>query len=200
MPVGAEVLTSAPFLICFKLLTSYLYYAKIFYMKKEYLECGRVCGAHGVRGVLKIESWCDTPKVLAAAKRVYTLSREGEYREHKVLTASVSGQNVLLSIDSVTSRDEAIAMRDTVLYMHRSEIPLKSGAMFLADMIGLAVIDADDGRLYGHIRKVEEAPRGLLYYIETEAGEVLFPSVPEFIKEIDPERGMIVKPIPGFFD
>ena len=34
-------------------------------MKKEYLECGKVCSAHGVRGVLKIEVWCDSPKVLA---------------------------------------------------------------------------------------------------------------------------------------
>ena len=72
--------------------------------------------------------------------------------------------------------------------------------MLLADMIGLPVIDADTGRVYGKIRAVEDVPRGLLYTIETETGDVYFPSVPEFIKEIDPERGMLIRPIAGFFD
>lgn len=169
-------------------------------MKNEYLECGRVCGAHGVRGVLRVEPWCDSPKVLAAAKRVFTALKEGGYRERKVLTASVSGASVLLSIEGCPDRDTAIAMRDTVLYMHRDDIPLKKGQMFLADMIGLPVIDADSGRVYGSITKVEDAARGYLYTVKTETGDVLYPSLPEFCKEIDPERGLLITPIAGFFD
>ena len=169
-------------------------------MRNEYLECGRVCGAHGVRGVIKVESWCDSPKVLGGAKRVYLASSEGAFVERKVLTASVSGTCVLMSIEGVEGRDAATAMRDTVIYMHREDIPLKRGAMFLADMIGLEVIDATDGRVYGRIKKVEEAARGLLYTVATEKGDVLYPSAPELVKEIDPERGMIVTPLPGFFD
>ena len=173
---------------------------KIKCMKKQYLECGRVCGAHGVRGALKIESWCDTPKVLASAKRVYLSSKEGDYVERRVLTSSVSGPNVLMTMEGVCDRDAATAMRDTVVYMHRDDIPLKRGQMFLADMVGLPVIDANDGRIYGKIAKVEEAARGLLYTIETESGAVLYPSAPELVKEIDPERGMLITPIAGFFD
>ena len=159
-----------------------------------------MCGAHGVRGVLRVEPWCDSPKVLAGSARIFLSTREGEYRERKVLTASVNGPSVLLSIEGVSTREDAIAMRDTVLYMHRDDIPLRRGEMFLADMIGLAVIDADTGREYGKIKKVEEAARGLLYTVATESGDVLYPSVPEFVKEIDPERGMLITPIPGFFD
>ena len=159
-----------------------------------------MCGAHGVRGVLRLESWCDTPKVLGGAKRVYLSLKEGELVERKVLTASVSGAFVLMSIEGVSDRDTATAMRDTVVYMHRSDIPLNPGQMFLADMVGLPVIDARDGRVYGEIKKVEEAARGLLYTVGTEKGDVLYPSCDELVKEIDPERGMLVTPIPGFFD
>ena len=175
-------------------------YDKISCMKNTYLECGRVCGAHGVRGVLKVEPWCDTPKVLAGSARIFVLTKEGEYRERKVLTASVNGPSVLLSIEGVSTREDAIAMRDVVLYMHRDDIPLKRGQMFLADMVGLSVIDLGSGREYGKIVKVEEAARGLLYTVRTEGGDVLYPSAPEFVKEIDPERGMLITPIPGFFD
>lgn len=170
------------------------------YMKKEYLECGKVCGAHGVRGVMKIDPWCDSPKVLAGQKRVFLASREGGFRECKVLTASVNGPMVLMSVEGVGSREDAIAMKNTVLYLHRSDIPVGDGEMLLADMMGLPVIDVDTGRVYGSISEVNDAARGLLYTVKTDTGDVLLPSVPEFIKEIDPERGMFIRPIPGFFD
>ncbi len=169
-------------------------------MKKEYLECGKVCGAHGVRGVMRIEPWCDSPKVLAGQKRVFLVLREGGYQERKVLTASVNGPGVLMSIEGVNTREDAVAMKNTVLYLHRSDIPVREGEMLLADMIGLPVVDVDSGRVYGEISEVSDAARGLLYTVKTEGGEVLLPSVPEFIKEIDPERGMLIRPIPGFFD
>ena len=41
-------------------------------MKKQYLECGKIANTHGVRGAVLIESWCDSPAVLASLKTVYT--------------------------------------------------------------------------------------------------------------------------------
>ena len=167
-------------------------------MKKMYLECGRVCNAHGVRGVLKVEHWCDSPSVLAKQTRVFLLS-EGEYKERKVLTSSAWGQVVLLQIEGVSNREDAIAMKGTVLYLKREDIPLKRGAMLVQDMIGLEVKDATDGRIYGFIEDVQDAPRGKLFVIKTENGNVLLPEVPEFIKHIG-EDCMLVTPIPGFFE
>lgn len=168
-------------------------------MKKEYLECGRVCNAHGIRGVLKVEHWCDSAKVLAAQKRVFIVS-EGEYRERKILTASVSGETVLMSISGVESREDAIAMKGTVLYLRREDIPVKDGEMLIADMIGLPVIDAVTGRVYGEIKDVYDVPRGKMYTVLSDGKDVLLPDVPEFIKRIDAEEGMLITPIPGFFE
>ena len=181
-------------------LTLSIKYGKIYSMKNIYLECGKVTGPHGVRGVLKVESWCDTPKVLASQKRVFLAKKDGEYEERKILGASVSGQLVLMTLEGIDDRDVAVAMKNTVLYLHRDDIPLKRGQMLLADMIGLQVIDADTGKVYGVIKEVGDVPRGLLYTIATEHGEVYYPSGKEFIKEIDPERGMFITPIPGFFE
>ena len=169
-------------------------------MKKEYLECGRVCNAHGVRGILKVESWCDSPKVLASRKRVFVAEKDGTFREIKVLASSVSGALVLLTLEGIETREDAVAMKNTLLYLHREDIPLKKGEMFIADMIGLSVIDANSGRVYGEITDVTDAPRGKLYYIKTSCGEVIYPSGEQFIKEIIPDRGMYITPIAGFFE
>lgn len=168
-------------------------------MKKEYIECGKVCSAHGVRGAMKIDPWCDSPKVLASQKRVFLAERDGAYKEIKVLSASVAGRCVLMTLEGIDTREAAQAEKNRILYLHRSDIPLKPGAVLIADMIGLPVIDVDTGDTLGELVEVNDGVQGKLYTIKTEKGEVIFPGIPEFVKEIDTERGVFIRIIPGFF-
>ena len=169
-------------------------------MKKEFLECAKILAPHGVRGVMKLESYCDTPRILAAQKRVFFAERDGSYKEARVLTASVSGAHVLMQVEGINERETVQAMQGTLLFLNRADIKLKPGVHFLQDIIGLPVIDATTGTVYGEVADIQDAPRNRLYYISTEKGTVLLPEVDEFIKEIDTERGVFVTPIPGFFD
>ena len=157
-----------------------------------------MCNAHGIRGVLKVEHWCDSPGVLTRQSRVF-LFEGGEYRERKVITASSAGNMVLMSIEGVSTREDAVAMKGTVLYLSRHDIPLAPGAMLVQDMIGLPVIDANSGKVYGAVADVQDAPRGKLYFIATERGQVILPHVDEFISSIS-DDGLLVTPIPGFFE
>ena len=83
--------------------------------------------------------------------------------------------------------------------MKREDIPLKRGDVLIADMIGLPVIDVETARVYGTLREVNDGVQGKLYTIETKTGDVIFPGIPEFVKEIDVERGVFIRTIPGFF-
>ena len=177
-----------------------LTYGKIHIMKKEYIECGKVCSAHGVRGVIKVDPWCDTPRVLAQQKRVFIAGDNGAYVERGVISASVSGRFVLMDIEGIDSREAAQAEKNRILYLHRGDIPLKKGAVLISDMIGLPVIDVDTGRIYGKLSEVSDGVRHKLYTVSTDNGDVIIPGVSEFIKEIDTDRGVFIRTIPGFFD
>ena len=168
-------------------------------MKKEYLECAKICNAHGVRGVLKLESWCDSPEVLTSLKCVY-FQKNGSYEEKKVLSASVAAQFVLMSVEGINDREAAQALKNKILYAKREDIPVPEGRVLIADMIGLDVIDADSGRVYGTLVDVTDGVASQLYTVKTSDGEVLFPAVKEFLEEIDPDRGVFIRPIPGFFE
>ena len=168
-------------------------------MKKEYIECGIVRSAHGVRGLMKIESWCDSPRVLAGQKRVFLAEGEGKYKELQVTGASVMGELVLMGLSGIESREDAFAYRGRTLYLHRADIPVKKGAVLLADIIGLPVIDERSGKIYGRVKDVTDSPASKLYVIETQTGEVLLPGVKEFVKRVDTETGVYITPIPGFF-
>lgn len=169
-------------------------------MKKTYLEAGKICTSHGVKGLVKVEHLCDSPKVLASAKRIYLKERDGAFAERKIMSASVAGQFVLMAIEGIDSREEAIAYRGKIIYLHREDIPVAKGAMLIADMIGLTVYHAESGESLGEISDISDVAGRRIYTVNHGGREVLIPDVPEFIKEISEERGMAVLPIPGFFD
>ncbi len=164
--------------------------------KKQYLECALIINTHGVRGDVKLESLCDTPQVLAGLKRVYFLEN-GEYRETRVLHASVFKSFVLATLEGIDDMDKAMAVKGKTLYAARGDFKLKKGDFFIVDLIGLEVIDHESGKVYGKVSDVINRGASDIYVVKTESGERMMPAVKEFVKNIDVERGIFVKTIPG---
>ena len=67
--------------------------------REPYIECGKIINTHGVRGGLKLESWCDTPADLASLKKVF-FKKGAEFECRKVKKASIFKQFVLMELDS----------------------------------------------------------------------------------------------------
>ena len=168
-------------------------------MKCEYLECGKVLAPHGVRGAMKIDCWCDTPAVAAALPALY-LKDGGKYTGLRLLHASPYKGGLLVTVEGIGDPEAAAALRGRVLYARREDLDPRGERVFYAETYGLPVFDVDTGRTLGRVREVDTSRKTVLYVITTEGGEVLLPDAPEFIKEIDVERGLFVRPIPGLFD
>ncbi len=168
-------------------------------MEKLYLECGKIINTHGVVGAVKLESWCDSPAVLAGLSHIYF--KNGEvYTKVKVKKASVFKRFVIATLEGVDSIDKAASLKETVVYADRGDLPLEEGQHFIADLVGLPVIDADTGREYGILDDVINTGASDIYVIKAPDGERMMPAVPEFVKEIDTEKGIFVTPIEGMFD
>ena len=167
--------------------------------KSKFLECGKIINTHGVRGGVKLESWCDTPDDLAALSKIY-IKRGAEYTEHKVRRASVFKQFVLMEIEGISSVDDAAALKGTTVYADREDFDIEEGAYFVADIIGLPVIDKETGEAIGTLCDVLNLGASDIYTVKTDKGEKMIPAVPEFIKEVDTEKGIFVSLIEGMFD
>ena len=164
--------------------------------KKQYLECGIIINTHGVRGDVKLESLCDSPEVLASLERVFVLEN-GNYREIEVKHTSIFKQFVLATLDGIDDMDKAIAMKGTTLYANRDDFELGEGDFFIADLLGLPVIDNIDGKVYGKIKDVVNRGASDIYVVTTPTGERMIPVVDEFVKRVDLESGVYVETIPG---
>lgn len=167
--------------------------------KNSYIECGKIINTHGCHGGVKLESWCNTPEVLASLKILYLLSG-GNYTGHRVLRASVFRQFVVAELEGIADMDAALALKNTIVYARRSDIPLDEGEYFIADLIGLPVRDASTGKLYGTLKETINRGASDIYVVDTPDGDRMIPAVPEFIRSIDPDTEILVSPIEGMLD
>ena len=168
-------------------------------MLNEYLECGKIVNTHGVIGEVKVECYCDSPEVLASLKKVY-IKKGNAYEVADVVRSFVSKNAAVMRLSVISDMDEAQKMRGVLLYAAREDIPIDEGAYFIADLIGLDVVDADTARVYGSIKEVINRGASDIYVIKTKTGEVLFPAVDEFIDSVDIEKAVYIKPIEGMFE
>ena len=151
--------------------------------KKAYLECGQVVNTHGVKGAVRIASRCDSPAVLASLRTMYLQEKDG-YREMTVLHASVQKNMVLATFAGVDTLEEAVALRDKILYAKREDLPLPEESHFVADLLGLPVIDADSGETCGVLEDVTFPGAHPVYVVRDGEHTFMIPAVPAFILEI----------------
>ena len=166
---------------------------------QSYIECGKVINTHGCRGGLKLESWCNEPEDLAALKTLYIRTGDA-YRAYRVSKASVFKQFVIVTLETVDTMDLALAMKGKTVYANREDFALENGEYFIVDLIGLDVIDADNGKIYGKLADMINRGASDIYVVNTPVGERMIPVVDEFVDHVDVSKGIFVRPIEGMLD
>lgn len=152
-------------------------------MKQQYLEAGQIVSTHGVRGEVKVLPWADGPEFLTLFDRVYLKGRE-----YAVEMSRVQKTCVLLKLRTIDTVEAAQALRNTVVQVNRDDVELEEGAYFIADLIGLRVLDGD--REIGTLREVMTMPGNDVYVVKGEH-EYLIPAVKEFLLETNLEEGFV---------
>jgi len=169
-------------------------------MINEYLECGQITRAHGINGAMIINPYCDSYEVFAEIKTLY-LKDGGAYKPLKVKKCSPYKNSAIVTVEGINTPEEVTKIRLTSVYAHRDDVPKEDGDFFIVDLIGLAVIDASTGERYGTLKNVTNQGAQDLYVIERESKpDAYIPAIPEFVREISLEKGILITPIEGMLD
>ncbi|KAA2213210.1 ribosome maturation factor RimM [Teichococcus oryzae] len=155
-------------------------------MGKDRILVGEIGRPHGVRGLVRVQSFTADPAALAAYG---PLSDESGSRR-LVLQWLPGG---LARIDGVTDRDAAAKLTGTRLYVPRGTLPEpEEDEFYLADLVGLAVRDAQGGAL-GVVRSVDDYGAGAFLTVVDEAGrETLLPFTRAVVPVVDIAAGHLV--------
>lgn len=167
---------------------------------KKYLEAGKVNNTHGLNGYIKFDPWFDSFDTALKIKTLY-IQMKDEYRPIKIEKSAVHQNILLMKLEGYDDFDNAVKLKNKILYCNRDDIELTDGSHFIADMIGLNVIDADSGKVYGVLKDVLNHGASDIYEIETDDGQSLYmPAVNEFVINVDLDSGIYVRPIEGMLE
>lgn len=166
---------------------------------KKYLEIGKIVSVHGLKGDVKVETWCNEPEFICEFDKLY--SKEGK-REFEVERSRVQKNMVIMKLKGVDSVEEGQALRNKILFMDRDDVGLEEGYYFFQDLIGLTVVDVDNQRVYGEIKDVFQTGANDVYHIKSEDGkEYYIPAIADVIIKTDLQDGkMYIRPLEGLFD
>jgi 16S rRNA processing protein RimM len=167
---------------------------------------GRVSGAHGLAGLLRVAVLGDGPENLLSAPWL-ELSfdrddplRDPSPRRYPVTYAAVHGARfVRLGLEGVADRDGAQALRGAFVLGDSALLaPLAEGEHYWFELVGCSV-EAEEGRTLGTVREIWETGAHDVLVIEDAGGrEHLIPAREPFLRLVDPvARRIVVATLPG---
>lgn len=131
---------------------------------------GAIAGAFGVRGEVRLKSYCAEPESIAAYAPLHT--PDGRIFPAVGVIGRAPGA-LIARIEGIATREEAEALRGTPLLAERSRLPpLPEDEYYHADLIGLPVHDAG-GALLGTVRAVFNHGAGDILEIAAAGGRSL---------------------------
>jgi 16S rRNA processing protein RimM len=152
---------------------------------------GRVAGAFGVKGEVRLSAYTEDPMALLA----YSPLCDAEGRPAlTLLGARPVKDGVVARVKELTVKEAADALRGLRLYVPRERLPEPDeDEFYLADLIGLAVF-SPSGEALGRIKGVHDYGAGDLLEIDPGQGRPswLCAFTREAVPELDFERGRVV--------
>ena len=155
-------------------------------MKNQFLEAGEIVNTHGIQGEVKIVPWCDTPEFLCGFDTLYI-----DGAPVKVRAARAHKGNVLARLEGVDDVNAAMRLKGKRVSIDRTGVELPDGRHFIADLIGLTVLNDDTGEELGTIADVLTPPAHEVYVVRGKGKEYLIPAVDAFLRGTNVEEGWV---------
>ena len=168
-------------------------------LPEDAVEVGRVMGAWGVKGGLKVKPFAADPQALFSTKRWYLAAPDvaGPMPEGaafqwplllRVQQAKEHSDGVVATAEDLTDRDVAEALKGARILVSRQSFPTPDdGEFYWIDLIGLSVVNREGAALGTVVGLIETGPHCVLRVQPEDAAavETLIPFVDAYVDAVD---------------
>lgn len=157
------------------------------------LEIGKIVKSSGLKGRLKVLSYCESAEMLETLKSVLV----GEDTEHlssfDVKRISVKRGSFSIELEGVETLEAASELTGRYVFVPSENLP--DGEYYWKDIIGLDIV-TEDGRKLGRITDILPTGSNDVYVCNGDEGEILIPAFDDVVRKIDIEKGVMVVKLP----
>ncbi len=160
---------------------------------------GRVTGAFGVRGDVRLESWAEPRQAIFRYQPWILRAPSGAERELRGARGRDIGKTVEATLPGCEDRDAAEALRGTEILVPREALPPPApGEYYWVDLEGLRVATLEGVEL-GHVSHLFSTGANDVMVVRGERERMLPFVQPDYVKSVDFDSGTItVDWDPGF--
>ncbi|MHB1206426.1 MAG: ribosome maturation factor RimM [Rhodospirillaceae bacterium] len=160
---------------------------------------GVIVGVKGLRGELRVKSFTEEPGDVAA----YGPLTAGDGRIFNLSVVNVQGDVVIATVEGITDRNGAEALKGLELFVDRAVLPETEGDTYYhADLIGLAV-ETTEGERVGKVSAFYNFGGGDVMEVTAEgrSDTGFVPFTADVIAAVDVAGGkVVIVPTPGLFE
>jgi len=172
----------------------------------EWIELGRVLGAHGLRGEIRVRCFADDPDILLVVPSLRLVSEGEAAGERSFAVRAARGGakpgEVLILLEGISDRDAAQALRGLVVVGAVEDLPaLGEGEYYGYQLVGCRV-ESLEGLAIGVVLDLWDAGGHQLLVVRDDQGrQVLIPTAAAILQEIDLDAQVLrVDAIPGLLE
>jgi len=168
---------------------------------EQFLRVGVITSPHGVRGEAKVFPTTDDPTRFETLDEVVIRKKDTEINT-QVTGVRYANRMVIVKFACFDAPEQIRSfLQADVLIDRKYGVPLAEGEYYIADLQGLRVV-SDLGEEMGTLKDVLETGANDVFIVQSASGkELLFPFIPDCVKNIDLENGIVtVHIMPGLLD
>ena len=166
----------------------------------ELVQIGKVIGAHGLGGAVRVYSYAESPECFAQQTTLVLIDGQGGTQRRKIEWSQPHKQVVRLILEGISHRDQAEAMAGWGVYIAKKDLPpLEADSYYWSDLIGISVYTME-GEHLGVVEQIIPTGANDVYVVKTPPGyavrEILLPAIESVILEIDVAGGRMQVQLP----
>ena len=159
--------------------------------RQRMITVGRLHGAFGVRGEVKLESFTDPLRSIARYQPWILRDARGIERACEGVRVREGGKGLIATMPGIEDKDAADALRGTEVLVPRSALPPPAeGEFYWVDLEGLRVVNVE-GTNFGIVSHLFSTGANDVLVAQGERERMIPFVLPDYIRSVDFEAGVV---------
>ncbi len=164
----------------------------------DFILVGKIVGAHGVKGTVRILLYSGSDSALFKADSLYIKETEGDLKRYEITSLNLYGNIVRANLEGIVSRTQAKDIAGSFVFLTKNSLDVpEEGVWYWFELIGLSVL-TKEGEPIGIVESIfPTGANDILVVKEKKTDkEILVPAIEPIVTDVDMKKKILWVDLP----